>query len=423
MRLWAGLCQLVLAAAALGQAAGPAADRAYAGWSVLEVTSPAALVHAEGWGRPGHVTFLSFDRQKGSTILAVSQEELPHFAQKLTDGGLTFGVQSRDLSQVLVSPLPYAQLGELPKGVATFDRYMKYEEIISYIEELPNNYPDQVHLEELGRSDEDRPIYLLTINKNNSTRKNEKNVIFIEGGAHAREWVSPASALYLVERLLESPSLLRNAEWRLVPLLNPDGYVYSWNHDRLWRKNRAPSSDPECYGVDLNRNFAYHWGEVGSSSEPCSFIYQGPQPFSEPETQALRDAVLEVQDRTKAYLSLHSYGQVFLYPWGYTRTVNHSRTAELVKMAEGMARRIKAANGTDYTISGSTSAFLIAGASDDWVASLGVPYVYTMELRDTGRSAFHLPEELIVATGEDLWAAMKYLGRQLEKKKKKRRRN
>ncbi|XP_037784649.1 carboxypeptidase B-like [Penaeus monodon] len=106
---------------------------------------------------------------------------------------------------------------------------------------------------------------------------------------------------------------------------------------------------------------------------------------------------------------------------GYTTAVNHSKTGELVTMAEGMARKIKSASGANYTISGNTGIFLIAGASDDWVASLGVPFVYTMELRDTGNSAFHLPEELIASTGEDLWAAMKYLGRQLEKKKKRKR--
>ncbi|XP_063612313.1 carboxypeptidase B-like [Penaeus indicus] len=418
MRLWQGLCQLVLAAAALGQHAGPVADHAYAGWVELEVMSSTPLAVLENLGRPGHVNFLGFAREKGATVFAVSQDELLHFAQKLAGAGVVFQIQSRDLSQLMLTPLRYSQKGELPKGNVTFDRYMNYEEILSYVEELPSKHTDRVNLEELGRSVEGRPIYLITINRNNNSRRTEKPVIFIEAGAHAREWVSPAAALYLMERLLESPSLLRNAEWRVVPLLNPDGYVYSWNHDRLWRKNRAPLSDPECFGVDLNRNFAYHWGEVGGSIKPCSSVYQGPQPFSEPETQALRDAVFEVQNRTKAYVSLHSYGQVFLYPWGYTTTLNHSNTEELVAIAEGMARKIKSAN---YTISGSTSTFLIAGASDDWVASLGVPFVYTMELRDTGKSAFHLPEELIVSSGEDLWAAMKYLGRQLEKKKKKHR--
>ncbi|XP_037784645.1 mast cell carboxypeptidase A-like [Penaeus monodon] len=266
MRLWEGLCQLVLAAAALGQRAGPVADHAYAGWAVLEVMSS----DLQNFERPSHINFLSFDREKGATVLAVSQDELPHFQQKLADEDVAFEVQSRDLSQLLLTPLPYGQIVELPKGVVTFDRYMNYKEIMSYIEELPSKYPDKVNLEELGRSNEDRPIYLITINRNNNSRKTEKPVIFIESGAHAREWVSPASALYLVERLLESPSLLRNAEWRVVPLLNPDGYVYSWNHDRLWRKkNRVP--------------LVWTLSRFGSSTKsPCSAHIPGvPHPFSE----------------------------------------------------------------------------------------------------------------------------------------------
>ncbi|XP_042894277.1 carboxypeptidase B-like, partial [Penaeus japonicus] len=332
MRLWQVACQLFLAAAALGQSAGPVADHAYVGWNVLEVVS--SPVTLEEFGRPGRVNILSFNRKTATTVVAVARDELPHFVQKLTENGLGFQTQVQDLSRLLLPALTYDQTRTIPKGDATFERYMQYEEIVSYLEELPAKHPDRVRLEEVGRSNEDRPIHLITINKSSNSRKAEKPVIFIEGGAHAREWVSPASALYLVERLLESPSLLRNAEWRVVPLLNPDGYVYSWNHDRLWRKNRAPSTDPECFGVDLNRNFDFHWGEAGSSTRPCSFVYQGPQPFSEPETRALRDAVLEAQHRIKAYLSLHSYGQMFLYPWGFTAAANHSNTEELVKMAE-----------------------------------------------------------------------------------------
>ncbi|XP_037773159.1 uncharacterized protein LOC119568785, partial [Penaeus monodon] len=98
---------------------------AYAGWAVLEVMSS----DLQNFERPSHINFLSFDREKGATVLAVSQDELPHFAQKLADEGVAFEVQSRDLSQLLLTPLPYGQIVELPKGVVTFDRYMNYKEV------------------------------------------------------------------------------------------------------------------------------------------------------------------------------------------------------------------------------------------------------------------------------------------------------
>ncbi|XP_069988693.1 carboxypeptidase B [Penaeus vannamei] len=421
MTLRGGLTLLVVAAAVLGQSHNHRADPTYSGWNVLEVKALPPFLNLEALGFPSHMDLLSFNTGAGTTLLAVAQERLTQFMQRLTEAGVAFQTKINDLSQLFIRPLTYDVTRSLPRGDLTFDRYMYYQEIESYIEALPSKHRNKVQVDEIGRSVEGRPIYLITINKKTKTRKVDKPVIFIEAGAHAREWVSPASALYLVERLLESPSLLRNAEWRLVPLLNPDGYVYSWHHDRLWRKNRAPSSVPECFGVDLNRNFDFYWGGVQAGRDPCSDLYQGSNPFSEPESRALRKAVSAVKRRTKAYISLHSFGQTFLYPWSYSRAGNNSKSKDLVNLADGMVRKIEAAGGTRYNISSSGVSLLVGGASDDWVASQGVPYVYTMELRDRGETVFHLPEHLIVPTGEDVWTAMKYLGRKLRYRRKNKR--
>ena len=67
----------------------------------------------------------------------------------------------------------------------------------------------------------------------------------------------------------------------LSPSANPDGYEYSINQDRYWRKNRAPNSGSSCYGTDLNRNWAFHWGETGVSFDPCSEIYCGGAAFDQ----------------------------------------------------------------------------------------------------------------------------------------------
>ena len=52
-------------------------------------------------------------------------------------------------------------------------------------------------------------------------------------GIHAREWVAPAAAFYLIDKLLENPSLLAQFEWKIIPMVNPDGYVYSQKSVRL----------------------------------------------------------------------------------------------------------------------------------------------------------------------------------------------
>ncbi|XP_047475924.1 carboxypeptidase B-like [Penaeus chinensis] len=386
----------------------------YVGWDLFGVESLAPFLNLANYGFPSHIDLLSFNTGTGTTLLAVAEDKMAQFMKKLTDAGVGFQNTLQDISQMFIRPLTYDQTRSLRKGDATFERYMYYAEIVSYIEELPAKYPGEVQVEEIGRSVEDRPIYQIIINRNDSSNT-DMPVIFIEAGTYAREWVSPASALYLVNRLLEdSPSLSHEAEWRVVPLLNPDGYVYTWSHDRLWKKNRASSATPDCFGVDLNKNFGFYWGEIGSSINPCSNMFHGPNPFSEPETRALRDALYEVQNRTKAYISLHSFGQTFSYPRTIRDDTNRTSAEELDRVAEGMMERIEATSGATYSITRSPESFIIGGTSENWVASQGVPYVYTMELRDKGETVFHLPEHLIAETGEDVWAAMKYLSSQLE---------
>jgi murein tripeptide amidase MpaA len=86
--------------------------------------------------------------------------------------------------------------------------------------------------------------------------------MFVDGGIHAREWAAHMSVIYLMYQLVERSSsnmqLLDNLDWVIIPIVNPDGYVYSHTTDRFWRKNRRPQN-AQCVGVDPNRNFAYEW--------------------------------------------------------------------------------------------------------------------------------------------------------------------
>ena len=86
-------------------------------------------------------------------------------------------------------------------------------------------------------------------------------------------------------------AIMQDIRWHILPVINPDGYTYAWDQDRLWRKNRRNNGDG-TFGVDWNRNFDANWGGPGSSSNTNSDIYHGPSAFSEPETRALRDYIL-----------------------------------------------------------------------------------------------------------------------------------
>lgn len=155
---------------------------------------------------------------------------------------------------------------------------------------------------------------------------NEDNrAIWIDGGIHAREWISPAAVTYVINQLIEDwenqPSYIQNIDWYILPLANPDGYEYSHTNDRLWRKNRGGVGSGRCAGVDLNRNFGYKWGLQGASDRPCSEIFAGSKAFSEPETVAQKMFMARSAANFEAFLTFHSYGQYILYPWGYDTVV------------------------------------------------------------------------------------------------------
>lgn len=149
--------------------------------------------------------------------------------------------------------------------------------------------------------------------------------IWLDGGIHAREWISPAAVTYIVDQFAEDwesqPAYVRNIDWYVLPVANPDGYEYTHTTDRLWRKNRGGNGRGRCAGADLNRNFGYRWGGQGASQQPCSEIYAGRTAFSEPETLAQKLFMERTAANFRGFLTFHSYGQYILYPWGYDRVV------------------------------------------------------------------------------------------------------
>lgn len=140
-----------------------------------------------------------------------------------------------------------------------FEVYWTSDEMDSFCRYLAATYPHLVTREVITRSFEGRDVFALKISSGGFGRK---PIIFIDGGMHAREWVSQASLMYFLHRLIEDPAvsseLLENVDWIIIPNLNPDGYHWSFTQDRMWRKNRNRINST-CLGVDLNRNFRFSW--------------------------------------------------------------------------------------------------------------------------------------------------------------------
>uniref|UniRef100_A0A7E4ULA9 Peptidase_M14 domain-containing protein n=1 Tax=Panagrellus redivivus TaxID=6233 RepID=A0A7E4ULA9_PANRE len=294
--------------------------------------------------------------------------------------------------------------------------FHNYDHIEHFLELLAAEYPDIATVFHVGNTFEGRQLTGIKIG---SKLRRRKPSVFIDAGIHAREWIAPAAALYHIHKLVTEygtntrvSGLVDKFDWYIIPVANPDGYVYSFEKDRLWRKTRSRNVtiNKWCVGTDANRNWGGRgWGEIGANRSPCSNIYAGQTPFSEPEVLGMKEFIEKNVTDLKVYISLHSYGQLFLSPWGYTsdKPANHDDQREAARLA---VEAIKDATGRVYQ-HGTIAEIMYpaSGTSIDYMQDLGVPYIYGIELRPEDMEdsyGFTVPKEQIEPTGKELFAAL-----------------
>lgn len=236
-----------------------------------------------------------------------------------------------------------------------------------------------------------------------------KPAIYLDAMTHAREWITIPVALWVVTHLLDGnhQELLDAVDFYFIPVVNPDGYEYSHTHERMWRKNRAINSGSRCKGVDLNRNYDFHWGESGVSRNPCSDIWCGKSAFTEVESRAVRDVVMKHKDQIKLALTVHAYSQMFLSTFGYGKRYPHDHQDQLA-MGKVLSDALRSVHNKRFPYGSSYDVikYAAAGATDDWCKGVaGVKYSFTVELRDTGNYGFLLPANQIIPSGEEFFAA------------------
>ncbi|MGE3182394.1 MAG: M14 family metallopeptidase, partial [Phycisphaerae bacterium] len=291
-------------------------------------------------------------------------------------------------------------------GVSSvFDNFQPLSVVDAHLLALENLRPDLAERVQIGTSLRGRPMYVVRISGPGDTA--DRPDIFIHGGIHAREWITVTTVLYLADRLVhdyDSDSYVRRlvnqANWYIMPVYNPDGYDYSWTNNRLWRKNRRSS-----FGVDLNRNYDANWGGVGSSGSPNDQTYRGAAPFSEPETQAVRDFVLGLPNFA-GYFDVHSYSQLLMWPWGPTPALPEDNL-EFEILGQEMVRLIQDVHGRTYAPGPIyTTIYPVSGGSIDWVYQDTGVLAMTFELRDTGEAGFLLPPNQILPNAEEAFPAL-----------------
>jgi murein tripeptide amidase MpaA len=293
---------------------------------------------------------------------------------------------------------------ETPSHETFFADFRPLSELLGYLDELVLAYPSVVDSTDLGESLEGRPITALRIGQGDRT-------LLVSAGQHAREWIGVASAACLASRLARDAASNARVEtvlttfsiW-IVPIVNPDGYVFSWTDERFWRKNRR-----DGVGVDLNRNWGTAFGGDGSSADPESGNYRGVAAFSEPETAAVRNLVL-AHPEIEGHLDLHSYGQQVLYPWGYDDVPAPDMTG-LAERAGVLAQALEELGGRVYTPMQSSSLYPAAGIAPDWMYGERGAWSFTFELSpDTSdgpfETGFVLPPEEILPVCADVMEAV-----------------
>jgi len=276
-----------------------------------------------------------------------------------------------------------------------FDYYPSYPEIEEWLDVQYDLHPDNSELIVVGRTSQGRDIRGIKIFSNGTP----KRAIFIQGGIHAREWITVTTTLYLIQELLSLPSVVETFDFYIVPVLNVDGYIYT-RTERLWRKNRQSNSGTNCIGTDMNRNYIYEWANGGSSNNPCSDIYHGSGPESTPEVSGVMK-YLSTIPRLSLFIDVHSYGAMWMCPWGFTYNYP-PHYDELYLIMEVARSGVRAINGNVYAIGTSANViYIAAGGSDDSAyGTLNVVPSFTVEI--TGNS-FTLPTSQILPLAREIY--------------------
>ncbi|KAJ0172520.1 hypothetical protein K1T71_011659 [Dendrolimus kikuchii] len=350
-------------------------------------------------------------------FVLVPEDKKDAFENELSNNGIQFTIESENIKELLDLEEQLLEEASKNKSNSTrlalpFNQIYTYHQVDEFLEQLAAAYPQVVTLVNAGKSFEGRDIKYVKISSTNF-QDSSKPVVFLESLLHAREWVTLPATLYAIHKLVidvTEQDLIRDIDWIILPIANPDGYVHTHVEARFWRKNRATGYmiGNLCLGVDLNRNFDISWSEASSNSV-CSETFHGSGPFSEPETAIIRDIFLEHQGRIELFLDIHSFGSMILYGYGTGQLPANALWVNLVgvQMAQAIDA-VKTSWNPNYIV-GNVALVLYqaSGSAMDFAKAAGVPFAYTFELPGhrfgLGALGFLVDANFIEQAGFETW--------------------
>ena len=298
----------------------------------------------------------------------------------LQASGLSFEILPEGkLLDLRVPPPIGASAGPVP-----YSNY-SFASMLADLQALAAAHPGEASLTVFGYGHDGNPMYLMKVSDNVSKHEDEPRVLFM-GVHHAGEAIGVDCCMntlhYLLDNYgadLQATAYVNDNEIYVAPMANPDGWMKIQNGVvASWRKNTRDNNgngsfDPSFDGVDLNRNFSFHWGLAGSPNPPSS-TYYGPSPLSEPEDQAI--APLGALERFALALTYHMSGEVIIYPWTYLgqKTPDHPTYSSV---AAALASKINSIFGGAYApvVAGDTGGYV-----DDHLYGLHGTLCFTVEV-------------------------------------------
>ncbi|GAB9474322.1 Carboxypeptidase [Globisporangium polare] len=307
---------------------------------------------------------------------------------------------------------------------AFFDCWRTAPEVYEFLDALAaENSQIVTKFDSISTSYEGRPIpaYKISTGATTSTGK-EKKAIFTQGLIHAREWHAGSTTFYAIASILDGlrsgdatiTSLVDEYDWYFVPIFNIDGFLYTFNGNRLWRKNRRPvtTSGRVTYGIDLNRNFGplADFGKAGDG--PSSSTYPGPKPLSEPETAGVFSFLKSIPNLA-GVLDIHAYSGLVLRPFGNREEEAAAPYGEKLKtLGDNVESAIAVDNDQPYTSQTAAELYLCYGTVLDSIF-LEFNQTATLSFEMEGDN-FVVPESVIRPGGKHVFQGILQFAKELE---------